>query len=372
MTRVDLYRDAQPLVNDLPLLSAVVEDDYTADVRRRCEVVLPGTAEIMEMLPSQPTDKGGLWPLGNEIRINSGILYDDGTEELVPMGVFRIATPVISTNAFGERTVRIQGYDRSRAVSRNRFVEPYVIPIDALDVPLEIKRLVQNRLPILNDDDFVLAASSFNPPGRTFLRDNDPWKDGAVEMARGIGAEVFFDGIGRCVIRPGPDPLADPVVFDYIADEEATILGLERTLDDDQGYNGVIASSQSTSNVDLYEGQYWDTDPNSPTYFDPSYPAQSIYGAVPYFLVSEFIRSDEQARDAARSEFNRVTGIVEIYDFSAICNPAHESGDTVKVVVEDANADDVNLLNVIRFDLTGGSMQAQTRRRAVGTLGHAR
>jgi len=372
VTRVDLYRDAQPLVTNLPLLAATVDDDFTADVRKRCEVVLPATAEIMEMLPSQASGKGGLWPLGNEIRILSGIQYSDGEEELVPMGVFRISAPQIRTDSSGERTVVIQGYDRSRAVSRNRFIEPYIIPVEALDVPLEIKRLVQNRLPILEDSDFVLTASSFNPPSRTFLRDNDPWKDAAVQMAQGIGAEVLFDGIGRLVVRPAPDPVADPVVFDYIGDSEATILDLTRSLDDEQGYNGVVASSQSTSNSDTYEGQYWDTDPASPTYFDPMYPAQSIYGAVPYFFVSEYISSDQQAKDAAKAIFNRVTGVMETYDFSAICNPAHESGDTVKVQVDDANADDVNILNVIHFDLVEGVMTAQTRRRAIGSVGHVR
>jgi hypothetical protein len=82
--------------------------------------------------------------------------------------------------------------------------------------------------------------------------------------------------------------------------------------------------------------------------------------------VSEFIRTQDQADDAARGIFNSVTGIVESIDLSAICNPAHESGDTIKVVSTDANVNDVNLMDAIKFDLVDGTMSAQTRRRAVG------
>jgi len=365
MTRVDLYRDNQPLVTDLPLLSANVQDDFTADVRRRCDVTLPGTQDVMDLLPEHPQGEGGLWPVGNEIRIRSGIVFPEH-EELVPMGVFRIANPTITINSQGERVVTIKGYDRSRAVSRNRFIQPYIITQTAFDVPLEIKKLVQDRLATLGDDEFILMSTPYDPPPRTFLRDNDPWKDAAVEMAKGIGAEVFFDGLGRLVVRPAPDPVADPIVFDYVAGEDATFIDLDRSLDDEQGYNGVIASSQSTDNDQVFEGQYWDTNSESPTYFDPSYPEKSVYGAIPFFFVSEFIRSNQQARDAAKGEFNRSTGIIEVIDFSAICNPAHESGDTVKIIEENSNTNDVNMLNVINFNLTDGTMTAQTKRRVAG------
>jgi len=354
------------MATSLPLLSATVDDDRSADIRRRCDVVLPGTKEVMDLLPEQPIAEGGLWPTGNELRIRSGIKYDTGEEELVPMGVFRIANPVVSTGSSGERTVSIKGYDRSRAVSRNRFIVPYILPLAALDIPAEIKRLVQNRVPTLSDEEFILMVTDYNPPPRTFTKDNDPWKDCAAEMAKGIGAEVFFDGLGRCVVRGAPDPLADPISFEYIEGEEANYTDLERNLDDEQGYNGVIASSQSSDNDVVVQGQFWDTNPNSPTYFDPQNPVASIYGAVPYFYVSEFIRTQDQADDAARGIFNSVTGIVESIDLSAICNPAHESGDTIKVVSTDANVNDVNLMDAIKFDLVDGTMSAQTRRRAVG------
>lgn len=366
VTYVDLYRDDVPIAAELPLLSAVVDDDRSASIRRRCDVVLAGTSDVMELLPENPTGNGGLWPTGNELRIRSGIRYDTGEEELVPMGVFRIANPVVSNSSGGDRTVAIKGYDRSRAVSRNRFTVPYIIPITAVNVPQEIKRLVLNRLPTLNEDEFLLMLTDYNPPPRAFTRDVDPWKDAAAEMAKGIGAEVFFDGLGRLVVRAAPNPLADPVSFEYVEGEEANWIELERNLDDEQGYNGVIASSQSSDNSVVVQGQFWDTNPNSPTYFDPTNPSASIYGAVPYYYVSEFIRTQEQADDAARGIFNGVTGIVESIDLSAICNPAHESGDTIKVQSTDANVDDVNLMDAIKFDLVNGVMAAQTRRRAVG------
>jgi len=320
----------------------------------------------MDLLPQHPTGTGGLRPTGNEIRIRSGIIYDDGEEETVPMGVFRISNPVVSITSGGERVVSIKGYDRSRAVSRNRFIEPYNIPVTAGSIPQEVKRLILSRIPTLSNEEFILMNSDYNPPPRTFLKDNDPWTQCAQEMVKSIGAEVFFDGLGRLVVQPAPNPLADPITFEYVQGAEATFDQTERNLDDEQGYNGVIASSQSSDNDEVVEGQFWDTNPTSPTYFDPLFPDKSIYGAVPYFYVSEFIRNQQQADDAAQGLFGSVTGIIESIDVDAICNPAHESGDTVKVEVEDVNVDDVNLLDAIKFDLIQGKMGFRTRRRAVG------
>lgn len=366
ITRVDLYHDNQPEVTDLPVLDVVVEDDSTADVRLRCEVSLPATSEMLALLPQNPELRGGLWPLGNELRIRSGIRFEDGTEELVPMGVFRISKPGISSTSQGERTIRIQGYDRSRAVSRSAFVNPYQITLAAMDIPTEIKMLIMSRLPMLTDDDFVLMSSSHIPPPVTFLRDNDPWKDAVVPLAKSIGADVFFNGEGKLVLKPFTNPASDPISFEYIEGTEAIILALDRQLDDEDAYNGVVVVGKSSEeDVAPPRGQAWDTDPLSPTYFDPAYPDLSHYGAVPYFFESEVVVTDEQAKDAASGLLLDVMGVIESIDFTSICNPAQRSGDLIRVKNEDTNVDELASLISLRFGLgqEDWTMSGTTKRR---------
>jgi Domain of unknown function (DUF5047) len=368
VTRVDLYRDNVVLESDLPVNTAKVEEDITADVRRRCSVSLPLNSTVLDLLPRSPDEFGGLWPIGNELRIRSGIIYDDGTEEMVPMGVYRISKVDMGSSSTGDRTVEIQGYDRSRAVARNRFIRSYQISQEAEDVPTEIKKLLQNRLPILGDDDFSLMSSNYNPPPIAFIRDDIPWKDAAVPLAKSIGAEVLFDGEGKGVVRPFPNPDNDPVAFEYIEGETAIFLDMKRSMDDEQGYNGVIASGQnSEQNEAPPEGEAWDDDPTSPTYFDPAYPDRSIYGAVPYFYVSEFLLTDEQCSDAAEGILRDVMGVLETIDLSAICNPAHEAGDIVKLKHEDIQVDDLCILYTLSFNLGNedNTLTAATKRRRI-------
>jgi hypothetical protein len=366
VTRVDLYRDNIVLESDLPVVNAKVEEDITADVRRRCNVSLPLTPDILSLLPRSPDQTGGLWPIGNELRIRSGIIYDDGTEELVPMGVYRISKVDMGSSFSGDRTVEIQGYDRSRAVARNRFIRPYQITQEAEDIPTEIKRLLQNRLPILGDEDFSLMSSDYNPPPIAFLRDDIPWKDAAVPLAKSIGAEVLFDGEGRGVVRPFPNPDNDPVSFEYVEGETAIFLDMKRSMDDDQGYNGVIASGQnSQQDVQPPEGEAWDDDPTSPTYFDPAYPERSIYGSVPYFYVSEFLLTDDQCKDAAEGILRDVMGVLETIDLSTICNPAHEVGDIAKLLHTNIQVDDLCVMYTLSFNLgdDDNTLTASTKRR---------
>lgn len=361
VARAELYRGTELINADLPVIAGQVTDDSQALVRRRLSVALPGTAEVLAALASVVPDDGGLWPLGNELKVYAGIEFEPGDQEVVPLGVFRISKPVLSDSANGV-AISIDGYDRGRAVSRARFTEPYVVAAGT-NYATAIKDLIKSRLPTLTDADFVFMTTTYTTPQLVFTSDDDPM-DMALKMAGSLGAELFFDGNGKCALRPEPDPLFDPPVFAYEDGETSTLTGIGRDLDDEQAYNGVIVISENSELATPLRAEAWDTNQNSPTYYDPDYPSQSLYGAVPYFINSQYITTQQQCQDAADANLARVLGIIEKIQFEAVNNPAHTSGDIITVGRSSIGATGVNILDSLTIGFGGSvTMTGATRKR---------
>ena len=358
-SKVELLR-AEEVLGEMDVLNGTVQDDSTAMIRRRASLNLAPTPDTLALLPADPPVDGGLWPLGNELRLVGGITFRDGTTEQVPMGVFRIAKPKVTLTADG-MSVSVECYDRSRAVSRNRWTKPFAATTGMLYGEF-IEALIRDRLPLQTEFDFI-ATTDVVPQGLTFLPNDDPWKV-AVDMAASFGAELFFDGNAVCRLQDVPDPLYTPSSFSYVSGADATITGLSRDLDDEQAYNGVVCVSENTDLAAPIRAEAWDTDVNSPTYYDPAMPDASRYGAVPSFMASQFITTAAQALTAAKAELLRVSGVIERIDFAAINNPAQVSGDVV--TVGDASIG-INSLYVVETITTGigeaFTMSGTTRRR---------
>lgn len=279
------------------------------------------------------------------------------------MGVYRISRPVISESA-SELSVTIDGYDRSRSVSRARFTEPYVVA-QGTNYITAIRDLIKSRLPLFTDDDFITMTTNYVTPQLVFTSDDDPM-DKAIKMAESIGAEIFFDGDGYCVVRPEPDPAYDQPTYSYSEGDEAIVTSFNRDLDDEQAYNGVIVVSEHTDLVAPLRAEAWDTNPNSPTYYDPDYPENSLYGPVPFFMNSQYITTQQQADDAANANLARVLGIMEKVQVTAVANPAHTSGDVVTVERARLGITGVNIIDNLSIGIGDQfSMTATTRKRRV-------
>lgn len=357
------------LLMTVPILTGSVNADKTADIRRSCDVsfsqeniAIPGVNDYFD---------SPLWPIGNEIRIKAGVQFDDGTRELVPMGMFRVSKPKF-VDTGGEIAINVQGYDRSRAIKRARFTKTYRIA-NGTDYSTAIMALVKNRIPTLNDEDFVEwmvtdgsdGNDAFDTPEIIYTPDDDPLVE-LNNLAKAVGAEFLFDGNGKPVLRPEPDPQYAPSTFDYIKGNNATFDSVSRDMDDEETYNGVIVVGNAVKNVGVARGAAWDINPASPTYFDPTRPDESSYGPVPYFFTSTYIKNNTQALKVANAMLPRVIGVMESVQFDGITNYAHEESDVVQVTDLDIGVNAAYLLESLRFGLGfDGSMSGQTRRRRI-------
>lgn len=350
--RVEVLSGTRVLA-DLLVTDGSVKMDESADTRRSVSCTLGDATGTLT--PSGLSDV--LSPAGNELRVWRGITVPGLTEE-VPLGVFGIADVDITADIVGGVQIGLTGFDRAKRVSEARFDTTYVIAAGT-NYSTAIQALIRSRLPMTVT--FLFEDTVATTPALVFNVGDDPWK-AAQDMARSIGCEVFFDGLGRCVMRSVPDPDTAPVVWTYAEGPQAIILSGRKKLTREGTYNGVIASGESSAITNQSSAPVtatvWDDNPFSPTYYLGS------FGKKPRLYSSPFITSPVQALSAARAILRSSLGLAEDVAFTSVVNPAHEPGDVVSISLAKAKVNARYVLSSFSVPLThSSSLQASTRRR---------
>lgn len=298
-----------------------VSIDRTADVRRRCTITCVDSTG--KFSPRSATDL--LTPTGTEITVYRGIKYPSGIEEVVSVGVFRLSKVTITdtTSSIGTPGISLEGYDRSRTVSRDKFTEPYTIP-QGTNVLDAIQAILARTFDNLTYDATTTTLTTTAP--MVYDTSDDPW--GAVStLAAGIGCEIFFDATGNVVIAPPVDvdhlPAPD---WDFTEGIGCQMLGLNVVYTDEPGYNGVVLTGESTGDeLPPVRSVVWDEEPTSPTYH------LGPYGEVPLFVTNSIVTTQADADSVATATLNSTIGITSQLSVTALVNPALEANDTVSV-----------------------------------------
>lgn len=315
VSKVQVINGAGTLLAELPVNDGNIKIEDVA-IRRSVDVTLvdpdgrytPGTSSDL------------LYPSGNELRLFRGIRFPDGTEELIPLGVFGITKVRTDDSGEGFR-IRVEGYDRARRVQRARLTSNLSIAIGT-NYGTAIIGILNTAYPNIQTE---FQATTRTTPNLNFEAGKDPWKI-AQDMATNIGYELFFDVNGICRGQPIPDYSSSSIAWAWDEDEYDTALYYNRQLDNEQNYNYVVVTGESPDNAAPVRAEARDEDPLSPTYI------YGPYGIVTYFYSSQFIRTEAQAQDTADGLLNRVRGTMEQLDFSAIANPALDVGDVIRVI----------------------------------------
>jgi hypothetical protein len=285
-----------------------------------------------------------------------GGLEREGTviavDEEVPLGVF-LLTEFDAVDNGTEIRLSVQGEDRARRISRNRWTGPYRIASGTTAVSA-IRGILEDRW---DDVEVVTATSSTATVGAAVLgqeTDNDPWAD-ARRIAQAAGLDVYFDADGRAVIADVESVEGATADFEFTVGADGLLLALRRSVNANTTYNGVIVTGEGTS-ADPVRAEAWDEDPTSPTYrYGP-------FGQVPRFYSSSLITSAASAQATAESILRKATGLAEGIEWSTIVDPAVQAGDVAKVVDEAARVNRVMVIDAVTvpFDVSG-SMSAVGR-----------
>lgn len=312
-TRVQLFLTNGDVL-DLEHTGGSVTVDRAQAIRRTCTV----TGADPALIPRTPTDQ--LATYGAKLRISRGIDYGDGTQELVPLGVFRLDAVDGDVN---EGPVSLQGKDLSAIIADDKFTEPFKVSGTVVGA---VTALIQRSIPAAD----VISLVVDQPIGsRVFDVEADPWA-GAQEIAAAAGAEVYANADGVFVIAALPNLLTTPPAWAIEAVEGGVYISGNRAMTSDNVFNGVLARGENTSeNVPPVSYLAVDDDPTSPTYWD------GPFGRRPKFISSSAYTTVNACAQAANAELAKSKAPNASGDITSLPNAALEPGDVLRVMHED-------------------------------------
>lgn len=336
-----------PIGTEIPIIDGDVQFDSTADVRATLDLTTSW---------EWAADAGGLLtPYGNEVFVERGIEFGNGTQEWVSLGYYRIYTVEQENAPAGE--IRITGKDRMSTLIDAKPVTP--IQFFANHTAQQFfEGLVLDVLPdALISYDFDAAGITV---GRTVVVEEDRYA-ALLEMCRSLGKVMFFDHDGSLRIKTPPDP-ADPV-YEVNHGADGVLVSMSRSLSRDSAYNGLVVTGEAPDGNPPVRAVARDMNPRSATYWGGK------FGQVPSSYSSSFITTMAQARTSAAALLRRNLGVPYNVDFSAVPNPALEPLDPVNVTFSYRDRSEVHVIEKLNIPLTpDGGMSASTREQTLVTV----
>jgi hypothetical protein len=337
--KVEIYDMANgTILSSTSPISGEVTIDSRRSVRRQCSLEFVDTDGTL--VPKNNRSAVFL-PYNREIKIFRGVQYQDGTEELVPLGVFQITTVEISDSPAGVK-INIQGSDRSLRISKAKWTSHDFYISDATPKETAITQILKDRYPDVKVD-FPATNQVTSLIYPTLDQSSDPWKE-SLKIAESAGMDLYFDENGTARMRPIPDPDLGKALVEYSDGEESVLTQLGRNLSTDESYNHVIYTGEGTNLTIGVIGEAKDDNPSSPTYVP-------TYGSVPLFKSSPNILTVAEAVEAARAELKKVIGASEKITWDQIVNPAHDVYDLVKIVRSPSGVNATLMLDAITIPL---------------------
>lgn len=345
--RIDLLENEEKIDSVDTVTAGGVDFDANAASRSSLNLTIvdDGTLGWAPTSPDSP-----LAPYGNEIQAFRGIEFQDRIE-LVSLGIFQIQRPSASDSPQGI-SISLSGPDRSIRFIDAAFEEDGQIA-SGTEVDAAITSVLQEAW---SDVPLDLAATSVQLPLLAYSEGEDRWAF-AQGMAMSIGAELYFDRNGTCVMRPIPSAGQGDPVATIAEGEGGALLGAEREWDRGRIYNRVILTGENP-NVSGTPPRAVATDNNplSPTYYD------GPFGKKPKFYSNQFISTTAQAQDAANGLLARVIGAPDTISFSGLVDPGRDPSDVIRITRERLGINEDHIIDTLSIPLeASGEMGGTTR-----------
>lgn len=327
------------------------------EIRRYGAITFIDRGDGTQIVPTGPDSL--LAPYGNELRVWSGMVFPDKTEEYVPVGTLRI-TKIVAKYPYVTVTLN----DRAWIVQGAALEDSYTIPagtnyseaIQALLVAAYPQATYD--IPVVSDATPLIVIDAFE----------DPWKH-LQDMAVAVGHQLFFTPMGVCVMRPEQDFVDLDPVWTYDGKPNANIpydpndwanLALydqEHTWDTEGVFNAVVAIGENASNSVPARGIAYDTDPTSPTLYG------GRFGKRLTPVSNSLLTSNGQAEVFARTTLQGMVGLAESLTIPAIPHPALECDDSIKVIRPELGINTIHQIDHLTVPLRRGTQTIDTRLR---------
>lgn len=348
-TQVDVYMDGtlQGVAFDITDGNVTIQDDA---IRRRCNIRMQDP--VGALVPDDFTDI--FTPGGAEFQLFRGILFPNGTKELIPLGVFGVSRYRLDDSG-PTMSAQIDAFDRGRRVQRAALTQDYVIPKNTNYVTA-IQQLVHSRYPSVLWGD--VAPTTMITPLIVLQTGKDPWGE-ARRLLGNIGYEIFFDPWGLCTIQPVDVSTGNEADWTLTEGDGGSLLSLTKTMQDDSFFNHVVVTGENSSNTTQpFRGEAMDSNPNSPTNIN------GRMGDVVDFFTSSDITSQAQAQSTASARLAKSLGIPINVETQDLVHPGLDIDDRLHITRERAKIDEVYIVSKLTIPMTyARAMNVATRQR---------
>lgn len=334
-----------------PILDGDVQLDASANVRGTLDLTTAGTWPA--------SSSAALAPFGNELFVERGLRFGNGTTEWVSFGYFRIEDVEQASAPAG--TIRVAASDRMAGLEDARLVAPIQFPAST-SYGSVVEQLVTEVYPaaVIEWDDDTESKQL----GRQLVAEEDRLGF-LADLVAAAGKTWLWDHRGVLVIRGLPDPAAPVTELD--AGAGGVLVSVGRALSRRGVYNAVVATGEAPDTGSPARAVVVDDNPASPTFYD------GPFGPVPRFYSSPLLLTNEQAEKAARTMLGQAIGLPYNVDCSSVPNPALEPLDPVRIVFPNRGGGDqaeTHILDTLTIPLTPeGALKAKTREQTALELG---
>lgn len=337
-----------PVGTRIPIVSGEINYDATANVRARLD---------MTTRWEWPEDQNGLLtPYGNEIYVERGMSYGDGTTEWVGQGYYRIVTPEQEQAPDGP--IDITAQDRMSGIVEARPLAPKQYPTGTSvedvfdDLVLEVYPGAVIEFDFDAANTLFTASHSLEDDRYGFLDD----------IVTSLAKVWYWDYRGHLLIRDAPS-IVEPV-WDITHGRKGVVVKVSRSLSRENAHNAVVASGEQAGEDPPVRAVALDLNPGSPTYW------YGPFGKVPLFYTSSFLKTTDQCQAAADAKLAREVGVPYSINFASLTNSALEVLDPVRISWTDKRAPELHVIDKLTMPLkVTEAMTGTTKQQLIGGVG---
>lgn len=315
-TKVNVLYGGSVVAEDIAFEDGSVKVDRGSDVRRSLSVSIADPASW----PTSDTDTFNVY--GQQIYVEAGLTYLDGSSERVPLGTF-VITSISGNIHTGPLTISAAGLEillkRSlweSATSTTGYASP------AAFIGFHIPDTVPGA-------SFVNASTRGTEALATKTWDSGSDKWAALsEVASSVGCELFCNANGTFVLANIPDPedLSVTPVWDVTTGQNGVMVSAEMALTADEVFNRVVVTGENTSdNVPPSSGEAKITGATDPLRWG------GPFGKVTKTYSSSLVTSDANANATAIALLRKYRSPNRTVSLSTVPNPALDAGDRIRV-----------------------------------------
>lgn len=334
--KVDVLYGGRTVAEDIAFVSGSVKVDRGSDVRRSLSLSVADPAQF----PASPTDNYAVY--GQQLYVERGLTYLDGTTERVPVGTF-VITSISGNIHTGPLTIQASGLEVllkralwDTAQSTTGYASPAAFM--AYHIP--------DTIPGASFVDASTGGAGALPT-KTWDAAGDKWS-AMIEIANSVGAELFCDANGtfRLVDIPDPNNLSMTPVWDVTTGDRGVMVSATMQLSADSVYNRVVVSGENTSdNTAPVSAEAKITDAADPLYYG------GPFGKVTKVYNSNLITNGIQAAATAAALLSKYRAPNRTVTLETIPNPALDAGDRIRVNYGSAHLPEIHVVNSFEIPL---------------------